>query len=169
MKKVKSLTALLVALTFTIFLSGALKADAFIGQGNTGQNHLNLNFSVLKALFQLNLTTEQKQDIAAILKGYQDEVKNAVDDVAAARKNLFETIHGDTYNETAVRDASKGVAIAEEELAVLRAKIASDIKTVLTAEQLSTLETMKADIYTAIQDKIDTVKTLVDQWIQNHS
>lgn len=169
MKKAKSLTAVLVVLTLTLFLSSAFKADAFIGQGNTGQNYPNLNFSVLKALFQLNLTTEQKKDIAAILKGYQDEVKNAVDDVVASRKNLFETIHGDTYNESAVRDASKGVASAEEELAVLRAKIVSDIKTVLTAEQLSTLENIKTDIYSAIQDKIEKVKTLVDQWIQNHS
>lgn len=164
MKKLVSLATVLVVLSFTLGLSGSINADAFTGMHNADQTQT----QVLKAFIRLNLTDQQKQEIATILKSYRDEVLMNIDDVIVARRDLAETIHGTTYNESAVRQASKNVASAEEELAVLHAKILGELKGVLTAEQLSKIEQLKSDILERIQNRIDKIRTLVDLWIANN-
>lgn len=164
MKRLGSLATVLV-LSLTLALSGSLKADAFTGLQNSDLTQT----QVLKAFIRLNLTDQQKQEIAAILKTYRDDIVTAVDNVIVARKNLLETIHGSEYNETAVRTASQAVANAEEELAVLRAKVVSEVKGVLTAEQLSKIEQLKTDIMDRVKSRVDKIKALIDLWIANHS
>lgn len=165
MKRLGSLATVLVVFSFALVLSGNLKADAFTGIHNSDPAQT----QILKAFIRLNLTDQQKQEIAAILKAYQGDIVTAVDAVVVARKNLIETIHGAVYNENDVRKASKDVAVAEEELAVLRAKVVSELKGVLTTEQLSALEQFKSDFLDKVKNRVDKVKTLIDLWIANNS
>lgn len=165
MKKLGSLATVLVVFSFALVLSGNLKADAFTGMHNSDPAQT----QILKAFIRLNLTDQQKQEIAAILKAYQDDILTAVDAVVVARENLVETIHGTVYDESAVRKASQGVASAEEELAVLHAKVVSELKGVLTDEQLSKIEQLKSDILDRVKSRIDKIKALIDLWITNNS
>lgn len=181
-KTVKRLTAVFVSLVLMFTFGGALRADAFLhGLGNhvshendgitggLGNQGTGIETTLIKTLIQLNLTDAQKQAIAAILKKYKPTVKQGAVQVLDARKNLFEAIHGNVFDEGAVRNASKNMASAEEELAVLRAKIVSEVRAVLTPEQITTLDKIKADISAHIKNRVDHIQYLIDLWIQQHS
>lgn len=190
MKTAKSFTTILVGLALMFTLAGAWRADAFLsgfgnqgkhgkagvsgGPGNanmgiTGDLGTGMESAIIKALIQLNLTEAQKQAIAAILKEYQQAVKESAIQVLDAKKDLFETIHSNVFDEEAVRTASKAVASAEEELAVLRATIVSEVRAVLTPEQIATLDQIKTDISARIKSRVEHIQYLINLWIQQHS
>jgi Spy/CpxP family protein refolding chaperone len=84
---------------------------------------------------QLDLTPQQIQDVRGIFKAHQQELQTELTGVEQARTHLFDAIHGETYDEAAIRSASATVAQAETELNVSRGKMVSEVRAVLTAEQ----------------------------------
>lgn len=84
---------------------------------------------------QLDLTPQQIQDIRGIFKTHQQELQTELTGIEQARTHLFDTIHGDTYDEAAIRTASATVAQAETQLNVTRGKMVSEVRAVLTPEQ----------------------------------
>ncbi|KJU85969.1 P pilus assembly/Cpx signaling pathway, periplasmic inhibitor/zinc-resistance associated protein, partial [Candidatus Magnetobacterium bavaricum] len=115
------------------------------------------------------LTDAQKTAIANILKGYKDTLQKDVKDVVNARTQLFEAIHGNTYDEAKVRTMSRALASKEEELAVLRARIVSEINAVLTTEQKAILDQAREEFTAMIKAKIERIMTLINTWIGKHS
>lgn len=72
----------------------------------------------------------------------------------AAQENLSKAIYSNEFNESAVREAHKPVAAAGEEMAVLRAKIASEINAVLTPDQRNNFQKLLAARFDKIKQKM---------------
>jgi len=84
---------------------------------------------------KLDLSDEQKSGIHDVFKAHRTEMREVMDKVRAARQEQMAAIHGDTFDESAIRAAAAKVAAGEADMAVMRGKIASEIREILTPEQ----------------------------------
>ncbi|MBU4365645.1 MAG: Spy/CpxP family protein refolding chaperone [Kiritimatiellae bacterium] len=94
---------------------------------------------------QLNLTADQSQQIESIVKLNQESMKAAMTKAKETREALNRQIQAGPFDEQSVREACKKAAAAGEEAAVLRAKIAGQIRAVLTGEQQAALNKIRAE------------------------
>ncbi|MDD5678159.1 MAG: Spy/CpxP family protein refolding chaperone [Kiritimatiellae bacterium] len=99
----------------------------------------------MAGLKRLNLTADQKQKIDSIFKSSQESMKAAMTQCQEARKALHQQMQSGPFDEQSVRAASKKAAAADEEAAVLRAKVAGQIRAVLTSEQQAELDKVRAE------------------------
>ena len=84
---------------------------------------------------KLNLTSDQRTQIKAILVADKDTLAPLLGAVHDARKNLRTAIRASDANEASVRAASAKVASAEADLAVERMKLYGKIAPILTDVQ----------------------------------
>lgn len=84
----------------------------------------------------LGLSDDQRDQIRAIHDGYRDQAEALNESLKDARVALGDRIHADPFDETAIRQAAQGLAALEADLAVLRARISSEVRQVLTPEQV---------------------------------
>lgn len=106
---------------------------------------------IQEAFDRLKVTDAQREQIMAMLESRHEQIKKEVTGLVQAREDLFLQIHSETFNEAGVREASRKVAAIEEELAVLRARIASDIHAQLTPEQLKEAKEMVKEFKSKMQ------------------
>lgn len=136
MKVSKKLTVLL---TLTIMFSSALVVRA----GNFG--HMEKGFFGLRTLMQLDLTDAQKAEVRTIIDKYQEQRKNINLQLRDAKEQLLSAIHAEKFNEENVRQAHGNLSAIMEDLVVLKTKLMSEVKPVLTADQLKVLEEKRAE------------------------
>ena len=94
---------------------------------------------------QLNLTADQSQQIASIVKTNREAMKAAAKQWQETREALNRQIQAGPFDEQSVRAACKKAAAAGEEAAVQRAKINGQIRAVLTSDQQAALDKIRAD------------------------
>lgn len=94
----------------------------------------------MELLEELDLTDQQKSTIEDIMTSYRDVTSDLRNSIREARENFFDLGLEEEFNEDNIRRAFQSVAAAEEELAVTMARIYSEIKEVLTSEQLELLK-----------------------------
>lgn len=107
----------------------------------------------LAELKQLNLTADQSQQIASIVKLNRESIKAATTQWKETRKALSHQIQVGPFDEQSVRAACKKAAAANEETVVLRAKIAGQIRAVLTSDQQAALDKLRADARSNMQKR----------------
>jgi len=120
--------------------SGATNAAAqhpYKGQGLGGR--------FMAVLEQLNLTADQSQQIASIVKLNRKSMKAAMTQWTEAREALNRQTQTGPFDEQSVRAVCKKAAAAGEETAVLRAKITGQIRAVLTSDQQAALDKIRAE------------------------
>lgn len=96
-------------------------------------------------LDRVGVTGEQKAQIREVLGKYRPETEPAVRQLVAERRALRKLIQGGAADEAAVRGQAAKVASLESDLAVTRARIAKDVRALLTAEQLAKLAELQAE------------------------
>jgi periplasmic protein CpxP/Spy len=163
MKGIKSIVVFGVLVYILAGWVGAYALDS--ATGPSGKGHGRHGGGFLKVLEQLNLTESQKQDIAGILKQNREQARQLRSEMFAARKLEVEAITGSTFDEGAVRGAAQQAAHAEEQLAVMRAQAFSEIRKLLTQEQLETLQKIKANFGSKMQQRMERRMSSVDRWI----
>jgi Spy/CpxP family protein refolding chaperone len=92
---------------------------------------------------ELNLSGRQQEQVKAVMDRHQNEMQGLDQKIDAARKSVHEAVHADTFNEKMIRDAHKTLAGEMETMAVLRGKIFSEIRPILTPEQLKQWKEMR--------------------------
>lgn len=92
-------------------------------------------FQFLERLVELKLTPEQQEKILGVLKNHRSDFQKTLEKLAEAHRKLGDVTTQDNATEAAVREAHKAVAAAQEDLAVLRAKVRWEIMPLLTEEQ----------------------------------
>jgi Spy/CpxP family protein refolding chaperone len=107
---------------------------------------------------RLDLTSEQREAARAVLAGHARTLSTQIDAVVAARRSLFAAIHAPQLDESAVRGASAAVASAETELALTRARIASELRPLLSEEQRAELALLREDVSGLIDLVVDRVR-----------
>ncbi|MCK7476968.1 MAG: hypothetical protein M0C28_05145 [Candidatus Moduliflexus flocculans] len=111
---------------------------------------------------ELNLTDQQKHDIAVILDSERDVVLDRVDAMTAcAEKAHFEAVHSLQFNENSVRESSRNLArkLRGRALGGAGEGLASRILGVMTQEQLSILEKHKTAMEGEIRGRIDLARS----------
>ncbi|MCP4346476.1 MAG: Spy/CpxP family protein refolding chaperone [Desulfobacterales bacterium] len=167
MRAIKTLSMVLVLVMVFSGMAIAGKGGDDSGRKRGMKHHRGFGMG-LKALLSLDLSDAQKTEVANILKKYQDDMKTAADKLAEAKNNMGDLIHADEFNEAEIRKAFQAASSIKEELVVLKAKIFSEIKPVLTPEQIETLEERKAKHAEKRKKHMDKRFSKLDSWIESH-
>lgn len=94
---------------------------------------------------RLGLTEEQRGKIKTVLASHKDEFGPLTQKIADERKALRVLIQADTLDEAAIRSQAMKVAAVEADLAVARAKVAQQVRPLLSVEQKQRLQELKAE------------------------
>jgi periplasmic protein CpxP/Spy len=124
---------------------------------------------MLGMVLTLGLTDAQKHDVAVILKKSRADFDRDVEAMREALKAIHDVMRNDPGNEQLVRQASRKIASAGEELAVLRGKVSAEIKALLSKEQLKRLEEQAPPPPDASKPPVPPMRVLVDEWIDAHA
>lgn len=92
---------------------------------------------------RLELSDQQREQIRAVHEVYHEDVEALVNVMRVARGDLQDRIVTDSFDEVAIREASSRVAAVSADLAVVRARIHSDVRQILTPEQIAEAEEMR--------------------------
>lgn len=121
---------------------------------------------LFKMLSQLNLSDDQKAQVSEILKKYKDEKSALRETMQTAREKFMTTLQDEPFDELTVRQAFQEMVPAMEDMAVFRAKVFSDIKAVLTAEQLELLRQKREEMKAKIKAHQEFRDSMAQFWLQ---
>jgi Spy/CpxP family protein refolding chaperone len=102
---------------------------------------------------KLNLTDQQKGQVKSIRQNMKGQIRPALAAVLKARLQLNQDI--DAGKQDAIANDSSTLATAQTQLATLRATQWTQIKGILTADQLNTLNSFKEKMQTRTLQMID--------------
>ncbi len=91
-------------------------------------------------LNRLNLSDQQREQVRAIADTHRDEAQTLFNNERQAHEALQAAITSGTFDEGAVRQQAMTVGQIEADVAVLRARVFSEVFQVLTPEQQSQLK-----------------------------
>ncbi len=124
-----------------ILLSLWLAVAAMAGSARSGKDgHAGKGMGFLKGL---NLTADQKTRVQAVMDKYRSEMQASRQKMATARDEVGTVIHAATFDEAAIRKAAGNAAAIREDMIVLRARIFSEIRPILTAEQIAQMDAQR--------------------------
>ncbi len=154
--------ALIAALALTIVLAGAFAVDAtHFGRHSGFKGVMGSRIFGLKTLIELNLTDSQKSQLLSIIDKYEKDMEIARNSLREARHNIRTILKAGELNEDDLRNACRQAAPIKEDLLVMGAKMMTEMKAVLTPEQLQLLEERKAQ-------RIERLRDRLDSQIENH-
>ncbi|MBI2441456.1 MAG: Spy/CpxP family protein refolding chaperone [Lentisphaerae bacterium] len=142
---ITALSMLLSGAAFSLGMGNTESTDYDASAGQGQRPHKGRGGQLMAELEKLDLTADQSQQIASIVKLNRETMKEVHSAWAEARAALERQISADEFDETAVRTACRNAAAAGEEFAVQRAKIASQIRAVLTSDQRAELDKIRAE------------------------
>ena len=89
---------------------------------------------------RLNLSPEQREQIDNLMAAKREEWRGLAENIVEAHKKVSAETHALPFDEQKIRAAYKEVAKYEEELAVKRGQMFSEISKILNAEQQKMLD-----------------------------
>ena len=147
-RKSIGVTAVVLAVVFAF--SSAAMAGGFgragggycAGPGLGGPGGMGPGVGILQ---DLNLSDEQRDQALEITESHQIGMIKARGDLIKAHDALRNALQGDPLNEETVRQAYKKLSSLKEDQLVVRAKMMTELKAILTPEQVKLLDDRKAD------------------------
>jgi Spy/CpxP family protein refolding chaperone len=160
-----NVTLMMIAVGLLVILTGAeIKwAHAF---GYKGHHAHGGRWGGLKLLMQLDLSDIQKSEIKALLPSYREERDAYQAELQAMRQQMHVLMEADSFNEDDVRRLFNEMAPIIEEMAVLKAKFMFEIKSVLTAAQISLIKEKHAERKNQFQEHRQMRASFLDIWLQ---
>jgi periplasmic protein CpxP/Spy len=119
-----------------------------------------------RALASLDLTDDQKSQMKAILKDEGPRIEPLIDRVLSTKKDLFDAVHGRTFDEQSVRSASSAAAQASADMAVEKARMVARMRDVLTDDQQGRLETIHKEFEERFEKRIGQMRS---NWMEHAS
>lgn len=116
----------------------------------------------LKAFLELKLSESQQGDMMNIINKYQPETEGLRHRMMEARRNLRAVLRAEPFHEGDARRAFGEASLIREEMFVLRARMMTELKAVLTPEQKALLEARRAQ-------RAEKMKHHFDTWLENPS
>jgi len=135
-----------VAIGLAVALVLAFSAAVSFGHGMRSRDDDPGSFGPTpeKALERLGVTGEQKTQIQGVLGKYRPEAEPAVKQIVAERRALRRMIQEGASDEGAIRGQAAKVAALESDLAVMRARLSKEVRSLLTEEQKTKLAEYQA-------------------------
>jgi len=149
--KMKIQKTLAGALAIIMVCAGAAWAgyhgmgDHNMGDRGMGRHKSDRNMAAphLGILHSLELTKAQTDQVVEIFNTYDEAHETLRQEMREAREQLCQAIHSDEMVEADIREAARQVGEKLGALSVHKARVFSEIRSILTAEQLEQLEAMK--------------------------
>jgi Spy/CpxP family protein refolding chaperone len=163
MKKAVRWALIALVLSGSVCAASLKSAHSFEGSG------FGLRGGFLKAIIQLNLSDAQKHEAALILMKYREEGLAKLHDLREATKVFREVSDAIGSDGNVVREAFKPVAAAGEEMAVFKAKVVTELKGLLTPEQLKIVQEFKGEMADRRSALVEVAVSRLDEWIEVHS
>jgi Spy/CpxP family protein refolding chaperone len=156
-------TAVLISVTAAVAWSGAESPGAPLGSG------IALATRLLEVGRSLELSTMQKEELAALFAEAQPAIEPRVEALLAARRALFDAVHAEPIDEVAIRDAAGRLAAAEGELAVERARVVERARALLTDAQrvllVAAREQGVSELAASVEQLRRRLRVAVPRWI----
>lgn len=129
-------------------VAGVLGEDFLPGQGHgkfrevirTAMRNL-MNFR-----HETPLSTEQKQKARSVIESHRSEIHAQLEKGRDARRTMLGLMKTSGPDDAATREAADKIGNAARDRALLIAKVASEIRPLLTPEQLKRIETARTEI-----------------------
>ena len=103
----------------------------------------------------LSLTDAQREQVRQLTQQHREQTRALVAQMRAAQDARRQAVEAVPFNEAQLRAAMQQVAEAETELAVLQARLQSDIHALLTPEQQAQVAKMRADRQARLKQRLD--------------
>ena len=84
----------------------------------------------------LDLSKEQTEQVQAIFRKHRDEIAPLRKEMASERRELRNLTQADKTDEAAIREQARKIAATGGDLAVRRARMSREVRTVLTPDQI---------------------------------
>jgi len=123
---------------------------------------------IVRMLENLNLSPDQKHQVAQILKDNREQSTPLRESMKKAFEGLREVMDKTPGDEAAVRAAAQAVAKAGEELAVNRGKVKARIDAVLTPQQKAKRTEMRANFREKFKERMGNRRHALDTWIDQN-
>ena len=153
-------------LTLAILVGSAYAVAAGPGPGGPGGPGVE---GLLGRLLSLKLTNAQQHEVAVVLKDTRPQFQTSIEAMRKAFDGMREVMRTDPGNEQRVRDASRKIAAAGEELAVLRGRVEAKTLAVLTPEQRKQYEAQLPPPPPKAGGPFHAGRELVNEWIDAHA
>ena len=101
---------------------------------------------------QLDLSQDQKQQIASILKSHKAEIVQAVEPIVEKHRALREAVLAPNPDEKAIRAAADDLGHSIGDAAVLASKIRGEIAPILTDQQRQEIQDFRSQSDHAVDD-----------------
>ena len=120
-------------------------------------------------IHKLDLTSEQKVKVAALLKKYRPEMESIAKGIGEAHKAFMTAASAKTYSQDAVKAAADGVAAQMARGMALRARIVNEALPILDARQRARYDRMEEFKLSHMGNRSQRMLDGVDKWIAEHS
>jgi Spy/CpxP family protein refolding chaperone len=144
MKKFIVMGMMMALVLSLIFVNGSWAAPEH-GHMMMEGRHMGMGCGPMWLLNKLDLTKQQMDQEDKILDQHKNDFKALHKKIDEAKKSLHEAVTEDKFDEQKIRAASKALATNMEEMAVVRGKMASEMRAILTPEQLEQLKQMRIE------------------------
>ena len=94
---------------------------------------------------ELNITEDQQAEIREIIKNHKSEILTVAEKFVEKKRALREAVLAEKRDEVAIRRAANELGKSIADVAVLASQIASEVRPVLSAEQIEKLKKFNTD------------------------
>lgn len=98
-----------------------------------------------RTMQRLDLSVDQRAQVRGILDRHRSTVRDEREALRAVRRAQFEAVHAAAFDEERIRAAAADTARAQVDLVVTRARIASEMRALLTPAQRQELDGMLSE------------------------
>lgn len=134
-----------------------------MGPGGRGRVAAGAMMRMGLPLGQLGLTEAQRDQVRTILQSHRDEARAAQEKLRAARQALRAAETANEVDEGAIRTAHKALSELQEDAAVQRARVRNEVWKVLTPEQKTRANELKAQAEQRRVQRVERVKQRMEQ------
>jgi Spy/CpxP family protein refolding chaperone len=106
-------------------------------------------------LARLDLTEAQREQVREVMQRYQDQMREAGTRLHQAHEAQRAAVQTTPVNEGLIRSTTQTLANAQTDMAILRARIHSDVWSLLTPEQQEKAKQLKAERQTRSKQRLN--------------
>jgi Spy/CpxP family protein refolding chaperone len=148
--KSKAVITAVIAASMVLAMAVGVQARPF--GPSSGDRGIEPRLWGLKALLELKLTDEQQGQVLNIINKYEDQRAGLRSRMAKAGKDVAAALRAGTFNEENARKAFREASAVREDIFILRARMMSELKAVLTPEQVQLLQERRSQRHEKIRD-----------------
>jgi Spy/CpxP family protein refolding chaperone len=123
-------------------------------------------FSMIATLVEMDLSKEQKRNLAMLMKDRETELSSAMDEVLAGRKALKEVLAMEQPDSRAIKNANALIARGNERLSLTLGEMLPKMRATLNVGQRELLTDFRDTRFKNISSRIDAFRRVVRHWVQ---